>query len=395
MRPGSDGRLLRRTAVRLGLLTTVLVALIVVLLTGVATLVVLGGQHAATDRMLADTVARADDVEDPPSDVWLTIRKAGGEERTPGMPAGLPDLAGLDRVARSGGIELSDVDTAGGHFRVRTEKVGDQVVQAVRDLDTDRGADTRLVGMLLAVGGAGLILAAAAGFWLGRRAVRPLGTALLLQRRFVADASHELRTPLTLLSTRAQLLHRKVDPDGPVAADAAGLVRDIRQLNRILDDLLIAADPRAPDERVDLAAVVDDAIETLAPAADSIELGTTLARPAEVTGSAPALRRAVLALLDNAVQHARSRIDVTVTVHKGMIELAVGDDGAGIAPEALPRLFDRFASFRRNANGRRNYGLGLALVAEIAERHGGAVSAENGNGGAVLRLSLPRQVSSG
>jgi signal transduction histidine kinase len=220
--------------------------------------------------------------------------------------------------------------------------------------------------------------------------------ALALQRRFVADASHELRTPLTLLSTRAQLLRRRVgDADGRIATDADGLVRDTRHLNRILEDLLIAADPRTPsDEPVDLAAVVEESVTAAEPAAGAAGIRLHRAAPdlgVPVTGSAAALRRAVTALLDNAIQHAESRVDITITTAARTVELTVGDDGPGIAADVLPRLFNRFASFRPASGGRRSYGLGLALVSEIAQRHNGSVSAGNSSaGGAVLRLSLPR-----
>lgn len=391
MTPGPDTVVLRRTALRLGLQASVIVALIVVLLTGVAMIVVLTGQGTTADQMLADTVATADDVSDPPTGMWLTIREQGRDETSQGMPVGLPDLAALDRVA-GGGMELTDVDIPAGHFRVRTESVHGNIVQAVLDLHADRMADMRLVGALFMVGVVGLGLAAVTGFWLGRRAVRPLADLLAQRRHFVADASHELRTPLTLLSTRAQLLYRKVSGTA-VTAEVDGLVRDSKYLSQILDDLLTTLDPRtAMDELIDLVSVVDDRVEAVRPAANGIRLNWVKpTRPARVTGSAAALRRAVTALLDNAIRHAQSTVDISVTVTGDTVRLRITDDGPGIAEDVLPQLFTRFGSFSTTAGGRQGHGLGLALVAEIAQRHRGSVKAANsGAGGAELLLSLPR-----
>jgi signal transduction histidine kinase len=88
------------------------------------------------------------------------------------------------------------------------------------------------------------------------------------------------------------------------------------------------------------------------------------------------------------VRHAESTVIVTVGRTGPEIVVEIADDGAGVAPEILPHLFERFAS--TGQAGQRRYGLGLALVVEIAVQHGGGVSADNAvGGGAVLRLTLP------
>jgi signal transduction histidine kinase len=96
------------------------------------------------------------------------------------------------------------------------------------------------------------------------------------------------------------------------------------------------------------------------------------------------------ALLDNAVRHAASTVTVSVRRVGSDAVVQVADDGPGVDSEFLPHLFDRFAS--TGVAGQRRYGLGLALVGEIAARHGGSVSAANAaTGGAVLRLTVPAQ----
>jgi signal transduction histidine kinase len=271
-------------------------------------------------------------------------------------------------------------------------------VQAALDLTSDHVQRDVLIQALLITGGVGLLIAAVAGALLGRRAVRPLSAALALQRRFISDASHELRTPLTLLSTRAQLLRRELkSPVDPAAlkSDVDGLVGDARNLGAILEDLLLAADPRAeaPNEEVDLVALAGEV--TAASAGTQVRVRCEPHLPAlTVLGSAAGLRRALTALVDNAVRHAGETVTITVDQKGGKAVVEVHDDGDGIDPEMLPRLFERFASAAEPTGSRRRYGLGLALVSEIADRHGGAVSARNGEaGGATLRLTLPARAA--
>ena len=249
---------------------------------------------------------------------------------------------------------------------------------------------------------AGLVLAAGVGTWLGRRALRPLAAALALQRRFVADAGHELRTPVTLLHTRAQLARRRLRaaaPDGgggELAADLDGVVVDAARLGAILEDLLLAADPTGDRVRedVDLVAVAADVVA--AGVATAVARGVHLSGPAGaapvvVAGSPVALRRAVTALVDNAVRHAASAVTVSARRRGAHADLEVIDDGPGVAADAAPHMFERFARGRTEPEtGPRRYGIGLALVNEIATAHGGTVVLLPDRAtGAALRMRLP------
>ncbi|MGH3623320.1 MAG: sensor histidine kinase, partial [Sciscionella sp.] len=339
----------------------------------------------------------------PPAGEWLLIRSPTGVAATPGLPVSLPDRAALDRTARTGMPETDDVTVGDDQqYRVHTQRRGRDTVQAVLDLSADHRERDRLVLAMLVSGGIGLVLAAGAGVWFGRRAVRPMAAALALQRRFVVDAGHELRTPLTLLSTRAQLLRRHLRRGGApdmLAGEMDGVVGDARHLADILEDLLLAADTRTdtPAEVLDLAALATQVIA--AGVSSAAERSITLADRTEqqralVRGTRGGLRRALTALLDNAVRHARSTVTLTVRQAGPHTVVEVVDDGPGIDPAILPHLFDRFASTSRGAptpgTQHRHYGLGLALVSEITARHGGTVSANNPpGGGATLRLTLP------
>jgi signal transduction histidine kinase len=297
---------------------------------------------------------------------------------------------------------------ATGAYEVLTTVRGDDVVQAVASRYEQHQERERILGALAVAGGIGLVLSTLAGALMARRAVQPMATALDLQRRFVADAGHELRTPLTLLSTRAQLLARHVSsadlPAGAlserIAGDVDGIVTDTAALTAILEELLIAADVRepVPTEPVDITDLVDSVIASAAATAESrgIALSAdTAAGSTTVAAGAPvALSRCITALVDNALGHARRQVVVTVERHHGSVVVKVTDDGPGISADALPRMFSRFAS-DRSAGGttqRVHYGLGLALVSEIATRHGGTVAAANRKPpatGAILRLSIP------
>lgn len=400
-RGSPEERILRRTALRIGLQTAAGVAITVVGLAAVAVFVVLHDQHTADDQLIDMTITRADDVVDPPVGVWLVMRRGDHLAASPGLPAGLPDEDQLRHAAVTGAATSVYYTVGDREYRVDTRRRYDGgVIQAAMDLSADHAERDRLLGAFLISGIAGLVLAAAVGIWLGRRSVRPMAEALALQRRFVADAGHELRTPLTLLSTRAQLIRRNLRDSGEpdvLRSDVDGLVRDAHHLTDILDDLLLAVDPResAADEQVRLPVVVAQAVDSARPLADERGVtltSTTSGEPAPVLGAAASLRRAVTALLDNAIRHASGSVAVTIGANGSWATIDVADDGPGIDPAMLPTLFERFATSPADGTPgvHRRYGLGLALVSEIAARHGGSVSVvETGEPGATLRLRLP------
>jgi signal transduction histidine kinase len=396
----ADARLVRGTALRVGLQSATAVAATVVLLCAVAVLVVLRSQHDEQDALLDAAIQRADDVVDPPAGAWLVVQSGDQTAASPGLPAGLPDQDAIRRAQTDHAGGTTNVSINHREYRVRTEAQGNTVVQAILDLRAAHIGRDRLVRALLMAGVAGLLLAGATGALVARRAVAPLVHALALQRRFVADAGHELRTPLTLLSTRAQLLRRhlrQLSDDDPAKSDVDGLVADANQLAAILDDLLLAADPRedAARQPVELAALVRQAVAAAQPAAQERQVRILVEgddAPILVTGSEAGLRRAVNALLDNGIRHARGTLRVVLLASGRQVRLDVVDDGPGIDQDVLPNLFTRFASTPADGapSARRRYGLGLSLVSEIVARHGGSVSAHSTKGaGATLRLELP------
>jgi len=209
------------------------------------------------------------------------------------------------------------------------------------------------------------------------------------QRQLVADASHELRTPLTSLRTNIEVLSSGMLPPDDQERLLRDLVAQLDELTVLVADLVDLArgdEPDAAVEDVRLDALVADAVERARRHAADKVFFTDL-RPCLVEGVPGRLDRAVTNLLDNAAKWSPPGGQIEVTVHDG--ELRVRDHGPGIADSDLPYVFDRF--YRAPAaRGLPGSGLGLAIVRQVAESHGGTVTAERPNGGgASMRLKLP------
>lgn len=415
---------LRRTATQIGIQTALLLMMSLLVVSAVVYATVLRSQNALVtdtlDKAMSQVRANGDfdhdhdqdgDTGRPSRAIRAAVLSGDQLRVTADTPAGLPDRVLMDQVQRDGQPDRRTVSVASGRYALLTDKRGDQVTQVMYSLFEQHQERERILGALGLAGGVGVALSTLLGVWLARRAVRPMSEALTLQRRFVADAGHELRTPVTLLSTRAQLLRRRLatqpglvpgsapaELENLVLRDADGIVADTQTLAAILEELLVAADTRTPvlDEPVDLTAVASDAVAAAQASAEeqSITLTFHSSSAAAITsGTRAALSRAVTALIDNALAHAATRVDVEVTQGKPGIAIRVSDDGPGIAQAVLPGMFERYAGDRsQERSGRRHYGLGLALVSEIVHRHGGTVAATSRSApahGAVLTVTVP------
>ncbi|CAN7535188.1 HAMP domain-containing sensor histidine kinase [Terrabacter sp. LjRoot27] len=395
----------RTVALRVGATTA-----LVVLLAIIGTALLFDRQQLAEIRGRTETAARtADDVVDAPPGTWLVKLTESGQEATRSMPAELaaaasavgPDVSGATSLTADGRSWPAWVD----------QREGGRYV-AVYDIRLHTGEEQRLLVSTAAAGVFGVLLAALTGLLAGRRAVRPLGEAMELQRQFVADASHELRTPLAVISTRAQMLRRHVAAD--VAADAAAgggdptsarrlaevdqLVHDTQAMADVVSDLLLSAQLEHVDEvaeRVDLGALASEVVTSLLPyAADH---GVTLVDEAAgaggcvVLGVRPSLRRSVLALVDNAIAHSEkgTRVEVRSGVSEDQVRVDVVDHGDGVDVADVEQLSRRFSRGDGGAGSRR-VGLGLALVTQIVRSHGGRLDVtETPGGGATFSVLIP------
>ena len=209
------------------------------------------------------------------------------------------------------------------------------------------------------------------------------------QRQLVSDASHEVRTPLTSLRTNIEVLVRdEALPPG----DREQLLRDVTEqlteMTALIAELvelargdLVPADPE--DVRLDLVAA--EAIERTRRNRPGVTFKPELSE-SMIRGVPATIERAVSNLLDNAAKWSPPDGEIEVTVRDG--ELTVRDHGPGIDEEDLPYVFDRF--YRApSARGMPGSGLGLAIARQVAEAHGGGVTAERPDGGGTLmRLTL-------
>ena len=211
-----------------------------------------------------------------------------------------------------------------------------------------------------------------------------LRAALERERAFMADAAHELRTPLTALHLQMGMLARASDESERSAAMetlSAGVQRAIRLVEQLL--ALARQEPRADAARVavPLAELARAGVAELVPLADArhIDLGLANATEVSVRGDPEGLRTLVRNLVDNAVRYtpAGGRVDVSVEDWGAGARLSVSDNGPGIAPDILPRIFEPFAQFPDDAAHVGSAGLGLYIAKEIVEAHNGRIFARS------------------
>jgi PAS domain S-box-containing protein len=204
---------------------------------------------------------------------------------------------------------------------------------------------------------------------------------------FLATLSHELRTPLNAIVGWAHLLKAGQLDDGQRSRAIDVIDRNAKAQSQIVADVLdvsriVMGKLRLEVRPVDLGPVVEEALDTLRPAAAAkdIQLEASLSGDGRVSGDPDRLQQIIWNLLSNAIKFTPSggRIGVRLRRVNGHVDLVVEDTGAGIRPDFLPHVFERFRqsdSSSTRAHG--GLGLGLALVRHLVELHGGTVSAES------------------
>ena len=196
------------------------------------------------------------------------------------------------------------------------------------------------------------------------------------QRTFVGDAAHELRSPLASIRVQLEVAQRLRRPDDDWAELVDDVLVDVDRLDRLVEDLLALArlDESAGARRQVVA--LDELARSVAAGvhSESVTVRTDTV-PALTDGDPDSLRRVIVNLVDNAVRYARQQVVVHVgTEPDGRCLITVDDDGPGIPPDELERVFDRFyrvqESRSRDTGGT---GLGLPIVRDIVRSHGGRV----------------------
>ncbi|MDE3111427.1 MAG: HAMP domain-containing histidine kinase [Chloroflexota bacterium] len=361
-----------------------------------------------------------------------TIARADYGPVSPIVTNEVKQVASGDRASFTGDVYVTGTDGHTYHVRVYAVPLGSgQALELWQLMDAVDATLDRLRDILIAVAAGGVALAALLGFLVARAVLAPvkrltgaveevartrdlsqrigasgkdelarlarsfdgmlaaLEMSLRQQRQLVADASHELRTPLTSLRTNLELLARGQPTDPEERQQLLGdLVAQMERLSTLVADLIdLARDEEMPfpveDLRLDeIASTAVDEVRMRYPA---VAFRSEL-RPVTIRGVRPRVMRAVTNLLDNAAKWSPAGSAVEVSVAGS--EIVVRDHGPGISPEDAAHVFDRFwrAPSARQLPGS---GLGLSIVKQVAEAHGGSVTLERPNdGGARFRLKL-------
>jgi two-component system sensor histidine kinase MprB len=342
-----------------------------------------------------------------------------------------------DRALRSGHVELRTIEIDGQSYRLLSTPWHDGgTLQIARSLAESDGVLSRLRLQLAAVVGIATAVAAALGWAVATRLVRPIvrlrdtthqiATTLDLstpidvkapgevgslassfstmvaevgrsqdqQRRLVSDASHEMRTPLTSLRSNVELLRQiELLPPDERREVIGDVLDDVDELSALLGELvelasdLAAAEPEEPVRLGDLARAV--AARTQRRTDREVTVDDTAA--VEVVGRPRQLERAISNLVDNAVKYSAPATPIDIVVNGTRV--TVGDRGRGISADDMERIFDRF--YRAvDVRTQPGSGLGLSIVDEIVRSHGGSVFARSrAGGGAEVGFTLPGPAS--
>lgn len=218
------------------------------------------------------------------------------------------------------------------------------------------------------------------------------------QRQFSANAAHELRTPLAVMSTKFEVFEKNKNPDEADYKEAIGMARNqTDRLSHVIDILLEMTELQsAPkSDSISLSEISEEVICDLVAVAEKKDISLIQEDgEARLTGSDTLVYRAIYNLIENAIKYNKEggTVSVAITDDENFAKVIITDTGSGIAKEDWDRIFEPF--FRVDKSRSRSMGgagLGLALVKEIAVRHGGDVKViESSNKGSSIELSLSK-----
>jgi heavy metal sensor kinase len=355
-----------------------------------------------------------------------------------GLPAALPP--GRDSEIGSAVVRGEPMRVLSQSIAVGGRRYTVEAVTPLRELREGlSGASAALIGLVAAA----LLLAAAGGYSLSRRALAPvdritraareisadslsrrleipetgdelarlsatlndmigrLETSFQQIARFTADASHELRTPLALMRTTAEVALRGEQPPAELRGALGAIIAEVERTSHLVENLLLIAkadsgDARLQRIRVDLAAAVQEACSQASVLAHvkGLSLEVRAAdRAIWVIGDPHALRRVFLILLDNAIKYTpgAGTLQVALAERDGVAIGEVRDTGIGIPAPDLPHVFERFYRVdRARSRDHGGAGLGLAIARWIVAAHGGSITVESGvDRGSVFSVLLP------
>lgn len=248
-----------------------------------------------------------------------------------------------------------------------------------------------------------ILLGGGASYLLARRTLRPIEAAHERQQRFTADVSHELRTPLTSLRMNSEVgLMDAQASTADLRSTLESNLEDVSKMELLINNLLrlTRLDTEAAQANYslhDVSSLITAAVEQVASKASAkgMTITTPPAADATVYGDFDGLLQLLIILLDNAIKYSPEQSTISISLPNPrplQTEIVIRDEGQGIAPEALPHVFDRFyrADSSRSSQSAEGFGLGLSIAKLIADRHNGSITLASRPGkGTTANLSLP------
>lgn len=220
-----------------------------------------------------------------------------------------------------------------------------------------------------------------------------------LRKQMVADIAHELRTPLSVMQVNLEAMGDELIPASPEELDR--LHHEVIRLSRLVEDLRLlsladAGQLQLRADPIDANALVETAVRRMKPQAEAqgVLLAASIASmPAPIAGDEDKLQQVLANLISNAVRFTPSgkRVEVSAQADRQHVTLKVRDEGSGVPPADLPDLFERFyKGDRSRSRDESGSGLGLSIVKQLVELHGGNVQASlPDSGGLEVRITLP------
>ncbi len=248
---------------------------------------------------------------------------------------------------------------------------------------------------LLVIDATILLFAGAFGYWFAGYTLRPIQRSLEAQQAFSEKASHELRTPLAVMRNEFEVLLRNSAPTKELMHSALKSgIEEIDRLSGMTRDLLTLARShtaiQTSSEKVDLAELAKSTANKIRQLSENkgIRLNVSAEGSIFVLGWTGELTRALTNLLQNAIEHTPKDGTITLDVQREGVQaiMHISDTGRGIEAKDLPHVFERFYK----GEGTTGSGLGLSIVKELIEQHGGSVSIESEKGkGTSVTVRLP------
>ncbi|PLT31532.1 sensor histidine kinase [Peribacillus deserti] len=278
---------------------------------------------------------------------------------------------------------------------------GTYKVQLLRLVDAENKVLNRLLLILLAGGGVGILFAVGAGFFLAGRALVPIKNAWDNQQQFVSDASHELRTPLAVIQSRTEMLFQS--PSATIeekAVDISVISKEARRLNKLVTSLLTLARSDTGQmvmekEMFPLHQLVEEIMEQYADIAGFQDKTIRIGKAEQIPffGDKERIHQLMVILVDNAMKFTEEGGEIVLSCRKDSqsIILSVHDNGIGIAAEGIPRIFNRFYQVETSRSKEEGAGLGLSIAKWIVDNHYGTFKVKSAPGkGTQIDVIFPK-----